>query len=1326
MSQQTYSGNKNISCDRQNNNLNLIQSVTPNVSSDTRVHPPLPVTYSISKSTQTFEKDGEHVVYMPCQSAATQTSFPPSQDTEPLASSKEPVEYILSVSSTNKNLPHLPLYFKDNCGVFLFDTGSSISLMDETFFNSIKSDITYKSLSRQVTISTVNSIVAFKSCIEISFKIDKAHFKQAFFIIDISSSSSQFHGIIGCDFMSKHQVVIHMAMRTVSINEVSIPFFDPSSSLEVNNNIKSSETQSSPSKSVVKLSRPITIQPGECNYALVRVPKKDLSSNILFEPKIKSPKMISYKSLVEVNQVDEKSCNSNQNQQFSFHIVVHNISDTECHLNKDTVVGSVSAVDTVIDNCTNEYDSLNLITASPEVKALRDSEFSIQDFKLGHLERQDRIVLEEILTNRSHSFSKTLKSMGHTDSVIPKLTFTSEYPIKTLPFPIPAALSQTAKLQLDQMVEAGIMSRKISEWASPMLLVKKKPDNSGEQKYRLAIDLRLINSILLHNTYPLPKIQTIIANIANYKFFSTLDMQQAYMQVNLPQQFRDRLAITTPFGTYCLNRLPFGLKTAAAIFQSLMDSILESVPGCYAYQDDIIICSNSFPETCDKLQNVLDIFIKHNLTLSAAKCTFHQTNIDFLGFNINNHKISPIHTNIIKIKSFPVPKTKRQTKRFVGLCGYYRHLIPEYAKLIQPLTKLSSPSSSFVWSEECNSSFENLQHIFFNQPFVRQPAWDKPFLLNTDASKKGIAAVLLQEFDKQLLPISYFSKALSPAETRYPAIKLELMAITKGVEAFRYFLYGRHFTVLSDSKPLSHYKKTTSPADITTRWLLQLGEYSFTFKHIAGKENLLPDYFSRLHEPPTVEDITSNPNLLCSDEPLPVVNLNALRKEPNVCHDQVDPIHEDGRNEVQLKTIYDAQRTDDELQAIFKKILQNNSSIPNFFIDSQTNLLMFLRKHELGREHSKPLIVIPKSLQAKVLNIAHFSHFGIVKTYEFLTSKYYWQGMYADAQNFVSSCKTCIKNKPHKIPQAPFQPTMIADRPGYLVSLDLVGPFSNGQHILTIIDHFSRHLQLFPLLSITSSAVIHALFSYIATHGRPSVILTDLGTQFTSEVFHKFNLSLGIKLNHTSTGRPQANAISERINTSIKSTISCLLETGYSFHDAVLTHQNIYNGSPHRATGLSPNLVHFGRELALITDTFQTGVEINNLAGAYNVVEKLKVLQNIYAQVAETSSSFKSNYYTKQHRNTSIRDFKVGDCVYIKSKNKFKPSYDGPFSVIELRSPVLVSVTRTPLLPQTGFTIHIDRLVKSQKRREHLDEEPLSAPPHQISQPYNLRPRNRK
>lgn len=283
------------------------------------------------------------------------------------------------------------------------------------------------------------------------------------------------------------------------------------------------------------------------------------------------------------------------------------------HLNKNLKMGTICNFDlkesdriklkSFGENSEKNFETeyVNLITASEDILRKRKEEFNIKDFKLDHLASEQQEKLRELLENNSQVFSSSLLTLGLTEKVSPHLSLTQNFPIRTLPFPLPNSLEQTALAQINEMLHANIIRRSNSEWCCPMLLVKKRDsDSSTNPKFRLALDLRLLNSVIKSSSYPIPKISTIISNLASCKFFTTLDFGSAFWQV----------AFTSVFGTFKFMRMCFGLKTSSSVYQSLMDSILDEVrlPGVFSYIDDLVVGSNSFQETVEKISKIVDFY----------------------------------------------------------------------------------------------------------------------------------------------------------------------------------------------------------------------------------------------------------------------------------------------------------------------------------------------------------------------------------------------------------------------------------------------------------------------------------------------------------------------------------------------------------------------------------------------------------------------------------------------------------------------------------------------------------------------------------------------
>lgn len=1261
------------------------------------------------------------------------------------------LQFLLHTEMGHPNLPIVQLALNKSPQNFLLDSGASISLLSKHFFNEIKCNVSFKRIASNVKITTVNSAVICSGCIQLTFKIGKLFYKHSFFLIDIPEYS-KFIGILGFDFLKTHNVIIDLHNNKIKINNNILEILDSVSSqdvdvsqLQVNTisqinplppvpsthsssmNTASSETYPDdveltiPDDSCVlkkncHLKKKVIIPPQSTVYVQVVSSFPSGDTQFVFEPNIRESPYITFQTIVNPDLISSDKIPTMQ-----FSIPVTNESDTSVHVNKNTVLGQIHEIEAIEEDLTSDEKChptqfCNLIHASPEILNLRKQEFKMEDFNLKHLPENQKNKLQELLLEYNSVFSSSMKALGHTDRIVPHIQFISDVPVRTLPFPVPQAIQEEAKKQLDMLIEAGIIERSISEWACPMLMVKKKSTSSAEKpKFRMALDLRLINSMIRSSSYPLPRIDTIINNISKYKFFTTLDFPSAYHQIHLPEEFRKRLSFTTQWGTYSFSRLMFGLRSAASSFQMLVDTMIDEskLQGVYAYQDDIIVASDSFEEMIEKLKILFAVLQKYNLTLSPAKCQFHHTAVDYLGFHIEDHTIRPITSNITKIMSFPVPKNKKQLKRFLGLCSFYRRLIPNYSKLMDPLIKLTSPKTSFTWSEEYDNIFKQVQKVFFSEPFLTLPDWSKTFHLNTDASGTAIAGVLLQERNNELLPVSYYSKSLTPSERNYPAIKLELMAIIKSINAFKFFLFNRHFTVLSDSKPLEFYKRTTSPADLTTRWLVELSNYDFTFKYLKGESNILADYFSREDFTNHTQDLNSNPELINDQNILPISTnsptIELYHLNNNSAENSSDVVMQDPPMQISNKTFLMEQKNDPTTMKIIDSITSENPDpkFKNYFIHPDNGLLMIKRKFLDPENALNTKIIVPQKLKSKILNICHMPHFGIRNTYRRLLKYYYWYGIFNDTKNFVLSCTLCIKNKPHKIPHAPLQEMFIPSMPNELISLDFLGPFTNGFHVLTVIDHFTKHIEVYPIKSPSSQSVVDALTSYVTTYGRPAALMSDLGSQFTAHITNHFLKSLKVSLVHSSSGHPQTQGSSERINTSLKSSIATLANEGYNFKQALMIHKNLYNTTIHSSTGYSPAFLHFGRSISNIFDLF-VEPNLEALSYPYDYYNYLSSMKEVYQEVMKNMKDAQQTRNQRQHKSAHLRKFQPGDRIFIKTKDTFKPRYIGPFSVMQVLSDVLISIREAENEIAQPFTINIDRVLLVPQRKQHLVLQPDS------------------
>jgi hypothetical protein len=290
-------------------------------------------------------------------------------------------------------------------------------------------------------------------------------------------------------------------------------------------------------------------------------------------------------------------------------------------------------------------------------------------------------------------------------------------------------------------------------------------------------------------------------------------MVMGYHQIALAPGEGPKTAFSTKQGHWEYTRLPFGLKTAPATFQKLMNSVLSGLTGtrCFVYLDDIVVYAKSLSDHNDKLREVFERLRTHRLKLQPDKCEFLRKEVNYLGHQITEHGVKPDPQKVMVIAQYPRPTTTKQLKTFCGMISYYRRFIPNCSKIASPLHKLLKVNARFEWNAEQEHAFQYLKDRLISQPILQYPDFDKEFILTTDASNTGIGAVLSQGTTGKDLPVAYASRSLNKAETNYTTSEKELLAIVWATKYFRPYLYGRKFKTVTDHKPLTWVMNVKDP-----------------------------------------------------------------------------------------------------------------------------------------------------------------------------------------------------------------------------------------------------------------------------------------------------------------------------------------------------------------------------------------------------------------------------------------------------------------------------------------------------------------------------------
>ncbi len=346
----------------------------------------------------------------------------------------------------------------------------------------------------------------------------------------------------------------------------------------------------------------------------------------------------------------------------------------------------------------------------------------------------------------------------------------------------------------------------------------------------------------------MPRVDELLDRLGTARFYSTLDLTKGYWQIPLSPLSKEKSAFTTPFGLHQFVTLPFGLFGAPATFQRLMDKILRPHTAyAAAYLDDIIIYSQDWQRHMVHLREVLRALRGAGLTANPKKCAIGRVEVRYLGFHLGHGQVRPQIDKTAAIAACPRPKTKNEVRQFLGLAGYYRRFIPDYSELTSPLTDLTKKEvpDTVPWTERCQQVFTQVKAALCGGPLLHSPDFSLPLLLQTDASDRGLGAVLTQEIGGEERPVLYISRKLSKRETMYSTIEKECLAIRWAVLTLRYYLLGREFTLCSDHAPLQWLHRMKDTNARITRWYLALQPFKFKVIHRPGTQMTVADFLSR-------------------------------------------------------------------------------------------------------------------------------------------------------------------------------------------------------------------------------------------------------------------------------------------------------------------------------------------------------------------------------------------------------------------------------------------------------------------------------------------------
>lgn len=782
---------------------------------------------------------------------------------------------------------------------------------------------------------------------------------------------------------------------------------------------------------------------------------------------------------------------------------------------------------------------------------------------------------------------------------------------------IPIALKDKVKNKLDEMVAQNLIVpvQQPTDWVHPVVVV---PKSNGD--IRICMDPRNLNKYVKRELFQIPTYDCLFSQLSGAKIFSLLDCSSAFLQLPLTEESSFLCTIATSFGRYRYLRLPYGLTSSPEIFQHFVHEMLEGLPGVIAYFDDILVFGRSIEEHHNNLNLVLKRIKETGMTLNLGKSKFCVSSINFLGHQISSRGVSPDKNKVIAINSMSSPKNKKELQRFLGMIVYLAKFIPNLSQETSPLRKLLSEQVEFQWNQTEQNCFNRLKELVTSNVTLSYFDPKKPTTLSVDASPYGIGAVISQEGS----PVEFASISLTPTQQRYNHIEKELLALVFGCERFHYYLYGRHFKLESDHRPLIGLLK--KPIDDMSpriqRLTIKLLRYQFELNYVPGKQLQVPDTLSR---DPVKETINTD----YLDNNLRVFSIISTSKE----------------NE---KRLIQAIAEDETLQKVKYYTLhgwpQHKSSVSPTSVKKYWHIRdeIFVHKDILFFQKR---IIIPEALKEEFLNIIHQSHQGVVSCKKRAQEAIYYPGITADIEKLVLGCSVCqMYSKSNQ--REPLSSHELPELPWQKIGIDFMHVETSD--FIVMVDYFSKFAVVNKLNSKTASSVITSLKNIFSLYGLPIEIFSDNGPPFNSKEFYDFSRRYNISLTTSSPLYPKSNGMVERTIQTIKGLFIKALKEKEDPFLAVLN----YNATPKQDLP-APCFLLMGRRLRTTLPISQALLKPSY--STKNIINKFKTEQNKQQYYYNKSAKELPKLIEGQNVlvQNKVRDWKPGRIVNINRPNDY-------------------------------------------------------------------------
>jgi len=769
------------------------------------------------------------------------------------------------------------------------------------------------------------------------------------------------------------------------------------------------------------------------------------------------------------------------------------------------------------------------------------------------------------------------------------------------------------KEYIEKHLEKGFIRPSKSPIAHGVLFAPKK-----DGTLRPCIDYRKLNAITRKNRYPLPRIDELQDRLLNAKWFTAIDIRDAYYRIRMKEGEEWKTAFRTRWGLYEYLVMPFGLTNAPASFQELINDTLREYLDDFvsAYLDDILIFSKTYDEHVQHVRKVLQKLREKALPLKLKKCEFHKHRIPFLGYMVSTEGIGPDPKKIESVNEWPEPTTVKEIQALLGFFNYYRKFVRNFSSVAAPLSQLTKKDVKFTFDDKCRKAMKELQLRLTTAPVLSLFDPDQQAILETDASDFAIGACLTQKKDGHKKPIAYYSRKMTGPELNYDIHDKELLAIVEAFREWRVYLEGTTLPVqvYTDHKNLLYWTSTKTLNRRQVRWSEALAGCNFEIHHVRGTENAGADALSRRPDYAKNLDITTTSILQESNGVLKY-------RKPEV---------------TQICSM--SEHTPDEEKRDIIRLYHDDPMSGHPGVDKTIEIIT--------RNH------IWKGLRKDV------------------------QGYIAACDTCHKSKTT--RHRPYGL----LQPLPAPDRPWHTITMDFITglppseePLTGTKYdsILVLVDKLTKYCYFVPHLTTATAEDMAFVFlkTIVARHGIPEQLVTDRDKLFTSQFWRSFTDQLGIQHRLSTSFHPQTDGQTERMNQSLEQYLRCYLNYEQDNWARLLPIAQIAINNRKAATGVSPFYANYG---------FHPDLQ-KEAKGLKPIAEKARLSTeqiNKLHDKLKTDIGFINDRMAKFANRKRVEGptLEEGKTVYIVTKNiktkrpskKLDHTKIGPFRILEKRS----------------------------------------------------------